>query len=794
MRQLLDRDLLRGPHEVRVGLRPYRYGRCVQSIDHAIDTIRLLCQTWGGSAHPLVALELDSIPNYLELAMTAAEVDGVVPPSEGVTILTQYLEVTGAWDFPALLIAAHENWERGGRPVQVVDIDPNDPWRFSYLGTLGWLPDVLDENLDTLGRLNDLRVDEILPIKRVATTGGLDDLLARVNSFDVLSPRQFSTLYLESGSKPDTGYLGSTRVLPSRWERARAAGPNIVVVMSPDSIDDLALLWNLRAQWGDHLPLPIGVPQDELTPDAIRRLVEGGDAITPFGLGGGALYLTSGSIALSELANFAPEQSPVRLAEPHELVSFSLAPSRSRSQVQVWTDGTTRIPSMSESDREILRAAGSHRPSLKLSVHVHDAPVPRVGTLRARFYHDFQCGAAQVQVSELSGRRTSRVRWPTTWTALTAAALDLGLEVRESQPGLQAMNLIHAIGNVRGIRYLCDKALIDLLYNLAERSGMAWWKQRWNQVEQRLRDEGRTDDAVRAVGTQLGKDDPAVAPANEGRSLTFGHFQSCFGRRGATSKWLDWAIERHLIVKGVGVRCENCRVESWFPAQEMAPPHVCPGCSRTINRPFGPDTLHFKYRIGEVLRQCLEVDAIGHVLALRWLTELFDGHGLIGAHPGVEFIRDGTVVAEADTILLFQDGSLAPVEVKRRATAFGPDAVKQLDATSAALKAQFDIMCVVEPEERCAGVAAFKRTMPNPRFLLTMDHLSQQFVLWSAGRNPFEDGPGKASTKSEERSRWLDDVELIGTNPDDAVESTVEYWRQQRSAGENLGQEGAQDS
>lgn len=346
------------------------------------------------------------------------------------------------------------------------------------------------------------------------------------------------------------------------------------------------------------------------------------------------------------------------------------------------------------------------------------------------------------------------------------------------------MSVLRAIGDIRGARYLCDTELIQLLYELAERSGMSWWKGRWKRVEQQLHEAGRSEQEIETLALEHGRDAPAVAPAHEGRQLAQSKFQTCFGRTGTTSIWLDWATERGLVVKGVEVKCPHCSTVFWLPVQEMSPPHTCPGCSRTIARPFRSDVVQFKYRIGEVLRQCLDADALGHVLALYWLTEAFADRGLVGAHPGVEFHRDKRVAAEADVVLLFDDGGLVPVEVKRRATGFDKSAIDRLDAVSGELHAPFDVMCTTEPKDKCAALIPFTRELPStPRFLLTMDQLAARHVAWTIGSNPFEenlfeDSDGDVEeTKHRRREQWLAEIDAIGSYPDDPAEATVRHWR-----------------
>ncbi|MBY4383744.1 hypothetical protein HQO24_24470 [Rhodococcus fascians] len=779
MKHILDTELLNGPLEVQTGLRPHCLARCVTSLSQLEEMAIHLCQTWGGASNPIVALHGNAPAGYLQEVLVASEVDGYEDDADA-EISIPYMHKDAAWDYPAGLIIAHERAE-GARPVEVVTLKEDDPWRLIYLATLGWMPNMLSEALCFSASIEKLDVEKVIPIERVSVTGSLDDLLMRASNLEKFTPRQFSNLFLAHGSTPNTGYLGLSSPIPDRWKHATQAGPNIVVAVSPDSADDIALLWNLRALWGDNLPIPIGIPRAMFDADSLRRLQQPGTTVN-FGLGGGTLFVCSESVSPTELQKVADGAPPVRVAEPQDLLRPQAAPARPRSQVQTWTDGTIRITSLADDDRKVLGATAHRRPSLMTSVRVPEAPIAAVGPLRGSYYDSsYQRGAAQVQ-ARLGGREghTSEVSWPSGWTSLSATALQLGLEVRESQPGLAAMNLIRAIGDTDNIYYLCDMDLVELLYELAERSGMSWWKQKWNGVEKRLRQEGRTPEEIESLAVELGRDEPVIAPSNEGRQLAEPRFRRCLGnKREVSDRWIEWAIDRRILVQGIELTCPDCRVKFWLPSQEMSPPHTCPGCSRTISRPFGSELVKFTYRIGEVLRQCLEVDALGHILALRWLTTMFADHGLVGAHPGVEFVENGNVVAEADVLLLFTDGRMVPVEVKRRATAFNEAAAAQLEAISTKLSASFDVMCVMEPLERCSEVIGLKRQLPErPRFLLTMDELSTQHIFWSAGGNPFEEKHFGNDVPNERRAKWLADLARIGGRPTDISEHTVDYWRE----------------
>ncbi|WP_344087204.1 hypothetical protein [Luedemannella helvata] len=670
-----------------------------------------------------------------------------------------------SWDSMALLLA---NTGRRAelRGTRVAALKATDPWRGIYAAVLGYLPEKPDPLLlDQAMARNDLTFEEIIPLERGSVAGSLEDLISRLNSRDCFHPRQFSNIYLAYGQSPDTGFINTSDILPAPRKIRRAAGPNIVVIVAPGSVEDIVLLWNLRVVHGDTDVLPIGLPAQQADAAAIKTINEW---TVKFGISGGSLYLTTVSAShdlLHELSSACPRAQAV----PYEaLLDLGFAPGRPRSHVSSFRDGFARLDPFSERDREILAPTlqAFRGPKMILDIEVDGYPLPRVSTMRGGIVGPrFRAGAAQVNVAGLrdtSRNKTLEVGFPSTWTSLAASARARGLRVEASEPGIAATTLIEAIGGIYEIRYLLHPPLIKLLYELAERSGMTWWKQRWTHTHKILIDAG-TDPAVldRAV-TVLGRDDPAVAPAGEGRALKFSRFLQVLGNKVAAQRWMAWAESRHLIVRGTDITCPSCRAKSWLPMASLTPPVGCSGCGRGIDQPYESDRLEFSYRIGEPLRRVLETDSLGHLFALRWLTVLFEfpRGRLIGAHPGVNFVAsDGKTVGEADVLLLFPDGSMVPVEVKRRHAGIDANAMELLDKLSDALGSPYDIIAVTEPARVCDGLNGFSACLPSrPRLALTDDQLMNPRPIWALTSNPFAWNPITEQQEQQVRDAFISDL------------------------------------
>ena len=201
------------------------------------------------------------------------------------------------------------------------------------------------------------------------------------------------------------------------------------------------------------------------------------------------------------------------------------------------------------------------------------------------------------------------------------------------------------------------------------------------------------------------------------------------------SAWFDWAERVGVLVRGTELRCDDCHAKSWRALAELVPPIGCRSCGRVIGRPFPQDALHFSYRASEPLLRTVEHDALGHVLALWWLVAFFNaGFGepdyLYGGHPGVEFLRDGRVIGEADVLLVFADGKLAVGEYKRTARGLNEPEVEKLDRLADALGADWTFVATHDPAAECGEVwpGSAKRFPDRPRLVLVGEHFASRPV------------------------------------------------------------------
>lgn len=748
MLRVLDDEPVNGARVVERSLRPVRHVRLVWGDDYqgACAVIERLCHLWGGVADLLVPVSRDGqcAAAYRRL-LIGVDAD-FLTLAPGMDFRPDWLSGTGLdvgrpREFPVALIAAVHPPEHY-RPVQNT-VPPDGPWHLGYTVSLGRFPEApAADVLDGVRARPDFRHDEVLRLETddsIATGSAepsLDDLIVRLRSGPPIS---FSVIGL------DVPRLGHTTYATDGWlvEQAayvRQTGGDVVVLYTPESVDDLALLWNLRAQHGWPAGLPLGYPIRSLPTDAaaIAALAEELHA-TVVGRELGGLFagtapvLTSASLApeLLEALAAALEERVGGFcdhATPADLLTPAPSPARTTNDELIFNNGAALVRTRAPGDEEWLRVAERlpGEPPLSLTVRMKGTAIPASATLRGKLHVGPRYSGGRALT--VAGRDEYRqVVWPQKWTMLQAVAQDHGLEVSASPPGATALALIAAVGDLRATEWLASRPLLDRLYDKAAATGMEWFKKRATEISRRV-DEVREDpkaadeELVRAI-TELHVSHDADTQA----TLTFGELKQVLGNKtDAATAWLEWAEQRRLLIRGVSLTCRSCFAKFWRPLAQAVTNEPCPGCMRPLDRPFEASNLKFTYRLGEPLRRALENDSIYHVLVARWIAQtlaLREDY-LIGVYPGVIFRRGKEEVGEADILLLLADGALVPVEVKKSATSMTDHDEEMLTRIGEATRSETTIVATADTLADCPD--QFKRLAradppPPLRRLITAD-------------------------------------------------------------------------
>lgn len=748
MKNLLDDETLEGAHEGRISYRPQRVAVPISRAEPAsfAEAVRYECQIWGGATTPIIPVEPDgSIDALYRRLLPGAALDrihGHDASGHGAEDHMRIdLRIPRSEYGSQLAVALLQHKKQSAyRSLEIVELELGDPWRNIYAACLGLLPDRPDSKLLDAGRLRrELAFEDFLTVERLAVSGSLADLIERVNSKDRMSPRSLSMIELAYGNTGSSGMRTENRVLPEPKFAQYDAGPNVIVVCSPDSIDDLALLWNLRGAHGDFRTLPIGVPAAQANRDVILQLAND-PWISRNGFPARAVYVTSASLSEAQLVELLgePDGTEFGIASAQDMLTFGHPGSWVRDEVLVWKEGRSRfVPLPAESHRLLFQERGfGELTRMHVDLEVLDNPFPNADDIRldapnAAFY-------AGRQSSWGTARKRSDVRemmWPSKLLMAKSVARKRKLDLRESEPGRAARIALSSLGDIGFLGYLIHAPLLDMLEGMAARQGFGWYKQR-------LRGQGNEPQPIDAVGPTT----------DELPEKSFSDFKRALGNsEKATKFWLLWAEKSSLIIKGFQLQCPICQAKQWIPVAAFTPPIVCRGCAEDMDTPFGDrPNIDFRYRISERLRRVYENDAMGHLLVAYYFHSLFSGvqtSALIGLHPGMEVRTVGSdaTEGEADVLLFTRDAEFVPAEVKRTSTGFSGNELTKLDHLCRTLNSPWSAVATCQygrdVGEEFPTLAKRAPNSEHLRITLSYDAILDPQPSWALGGDPFEWNP-----------------------------------------------------
>lgn len=746
MEGLLDDDTLHGPQQVTVVYRPERVAVPLgEAGDLLRHTVSKVCQVWGGAAWPLIPLDQNGHPaRPYNRILEGAAIDhllGLHPfdfPFLEDAKLEGGIDETGRnWQ---LALALLEYKPTPNLPVvEVVELDRGDPWRDIYTVCLGALPARPSEALLRAGRLREsITFEDFVEVRRLNIAGGLADLLQRMSFDSPTTPRTMSMVHLSPTKLVGVGY--------ARWATLRGLhgssqddGSRVVVVCRPESVEDVTLLWNIRGAHGDYRPFPLGIPVQEVNPQTLGQLSSASSA----NLHGGArnrIYLTSASLSEEELQSLiAPYDMQEAVVVPYEsALTIGHGGGWVREEVVNWSEGLaliTPLPLDSHSELFATRAFGDVARTY-FDIYLTNSPLPIAEDVR--FIGNgftFRAGSATSWGVASNRAEVKEIRWPTRLDLAQSIGARRGLEITESEPGAACRHALEGLGHIAWIGNLAHAPLLALLETMAARQGFNWFKER-----------------LRTAGLSTTNSEAVAPSVDQLPDKSFHDFKRALGNNEtATKYWLLWAEKARLITKGFTLACDSCGGKQWIPVSAFVPPLRCRSCTRVMETPFGErPNIDFKYRLAEPLRRIYDQDAMGHLLAMRYLGLLIGTGGrgsLIGLHPGMEVRRQGSnqVAGEADVLLLTKTADFVPIEVKRSASGVTSQEVAKLDALCDLLKAPWSAVAACQynrdAEQDLSAFQTPAKRASYSRVALTYDAMLDPTPVWLMSRDPFEWSP-----------------------------------------------------
>lgn len=703
--------------------------------------IELECQLWGGAANIVLPIDGNQrIPEMYRSILPGSQIDAVLGLDHDPEMsLAGQVNVSLPRDVSRSQLAVGLLPFRATEkppPLEVVGLEDDDPWRGIYLACLGSLPEAISPELISSGNwLPDIGYSDFTDVRRVTATGSLRDLLNRTFPQErVTSPRQMSMTNLSYAATASTSIRSDRPVLPDPGFARYDAGPNVLVVSTPGSIEDVALLWNLRAAHGDFYATPIGIPFGELSTSSLRELTRA-PGIARHGMSANTLYVTSCSVSTEELSDAIGDVHGVSVRPPADMLMFGSVLGWTRNEVVVWNDGTASFKSLDTAGHhEVLQRRNLNEMLImQLDVAVEDAPLPLSDDYRVEPWNGSFYNGAHTTWSSIEREGTiSSIQWPSRRLAADSLASIRDLRLSESAPGIAARILVERLGGLDSVYLLCHAPLLGLLESMAARQGFSWYK-----------------DRLRQAGVDAQPGDSVGLSIDELPEKSFHDFKRVLGNSEAAAKyWLAWAERSSIVIKGFPLQCPRCGAKQWVPVGNFSPPITCRGCAVDIEFPFGDrPTIDFKYRLTEQTRRVYEIDAMGHVLAARFFDLIFSFGSksqLIGLHPGMSVFSTagGDEIGEADLLMLTRRGEFIPIEVKRKATGLNQAELTKLGLLATALHSPWSGVIACQ-YFRDTGSALVPIATRNPdgthlRMALTYDHLLQPHVMWGLGDDPFE--------------------------------------------------------
>jgi hypothetical protein len=731
VRGLLSEDRLNGSHPIIRDVGPELYAFLVDAanLEDARQVIRRNCEAWGGGMWPLLPFEAganDVAPAW-EPLLDDATVDAVIArdfldaDDYRARLRDVRLDNHHAIE-PIWSITEAYRLETGHRAQLAVDLPrPDDAWFVSYLACFGELETFPTAGLlEQAGFRNDLVLADLVDVHHGPLTAPGAENLVRALRAAAGFPRRLSLRALGIGSAPWSQDLQGSPTWTNRHWTRQFVGSNIAVIYEPGSVPDLCLIWNLRAAHGLPEGLPLGIPNGDDVIAGLRSWgspEQGNDAFAGRLRGFGRPFaLTSLSVGFDRLQEIAEAAgTPWRAIDSAELMRAPHRASRRSRDVASFTDGTAVVNAVDRPTNDLFahRSRWAHGLDVQVRVTVERDSVPPLPALRNDYAFDAGWRDGGFDTGFRSDGAPVTVEWPSGWAMLRAAVEPTGLKIRPSAAGSASAALVRRMGDFRAIDLLRDTALLDLLDDLARRRGISWFR---NEVRRLARRAAEDDDAPAMARIEEQLRQLTVTGSDDEPSLLTVSDLSRVLKGAPARSWVEWAERGGLLVRGIQFCCERCKASGWRTVAELAPPIVCGGCGEAVERPFAADTLQFRYRPSQSLLEVMSADALPHLLCSGWFVALFHD-GLVGVHPGVEFLDvDKQVIAEADVVLLFRSGQVALVECKRRAAGLKQADVDKLENLADMVDALFTCYATPQFSWESAGLwQQLRRDLPDRR-------------------------------------------------------------------------------
>ncbi|MCC7364828.1 MAG: hypothetical protein IT303_10690 [Dehalococcoidia bacterium] len=576
---------------------------------------------------------------------------------ESLGILTSHEDANGAWRgsplVPAILEADPDSsWEG----VAVIDPAASErPAEVSELQTLARYGDVTafsGVSLAEAARLDTWRLQNKLRIGPIRPGTTFVQWLAGQPEADVTDPEsvRVHTSPIELTTHKTSPGVQTIELLaedpPLHWMN------RIVVVGDAQSLPDLCLFWNLRANRPLRHTLPVWLSPSQLThPEVISWLKTAIRLQSPSWYFSGkseAIHLISATLDCEPISALLKEYGIDAIGYPHtawpDFFDANIYPNYlHRSEIIYFHESRASIP-VRDSD-----FPGKGYVEVMIDVDIPRYKLPPGNWSRAIFGSLSDVDRRGLYSFQASGgsrnQSTSVLNLGFSPTAkLICVPLERrGFTIRRDRKSSLAQGLHRLLAfDGRACTVFRSHAVIDLIRNMAERQ--------------------------QGINRTAGRYVP-------GSGYTFGDVQRDLGSQPLAERLLQWMLRGHLVFRGLKIDCRECGTLGWYPLQDVGAEFRCMGC-RSVQPFFDtPNNARWVYRVNEQLAASVDQGVLQEVLfADEFLRRRVLGHDSY-LMPNLTVGRSGAHPLEID-LFGFGGGELLLVECKAGSSA-GIDAQLQ---------------------------------------------------------------------------------------------------------------------
>jgi hypothetical protein len=147
-----------------------------------------------------------------------------------------------------------------------------------------------------------------------------------------------------------------------------------------------------------------------------------------------------------------------------------------------------------------------------------------------------------------------------------------------------------------------------------------------------------------------------------------------------TSEVIQKLIQKNVILRGLDVRCQHCRMTSWQGIDALSREWRCAGCTSLQVIDLPPEKANWKYVVSSLVAHAFDQGAMLHVLLANWRSHLTFDSGLI-FYPGVlaqaRDVSEPIQNIEIDLVML-SNGRPSLAECKEPGSEFDHDQINRL--------------------------------------------------------------------------------------------------------------------